>query len=115
MNYWKIIFWILGILPVGFVVSITSFYFEAGQILGRLPYYDHPDPKNLSIYADYSPYVDWTAEIWLASFPLWILLTIIYLIVNKKNLQWAPIVISGTLQVLGISILLSGIFEWYID
>ena len=115
MKYWNIIFCILGILPLGFVIPILLFYFHAGQLLGRLPRYNQPDPKELDIYSDYSPLVDLTGKIWLISFPVWLILTITYLIFRRKHIQWTPIAISGALQLLGIIILLSGIFQWYID
>lgn len=113
MKYWKIVFWVLGILPIGFVISILSFYFHAGQILGNPPHYNQPDPKELDIYTDYSPFVDWTAEIWLWSVPIWLILSVVYLILKRKEINWRPIVISGTGQILGILTLLSGVFEWY--
>ena len=101
MKYWNIIFCILGILPLGFVIPILLFYFHAGQLLGRLPRYNQPDPKELDIYSDYSPLVDLTGKIWLISFPVWLILTITYLIFRRKHIQWTPIAISGALQLLG--------------
>lgn len=115
MKYWKSAFIGLGILPITFAISILAFYIHAGQILGRLPSYNQPDPKQLEIYANYSPFVDWTAEIWLWSFPVWFLMTIVYLIIKRKNNNWTPIIISGIGQILGILIFFSRIMEWYAD
>ena len=112
---WKAFLWILGILPIGFISSILTFYFHAGQILGRLPHYNMPDPKELSIYADYSPFINFGLGIWLISFPIWLIFIIAYLIIQRKSINWLPIIIGGIIQIIAIRILFSGIIEWYAD
>ena len=108
-------FYFLAIIPWTFIVSLMTFYFKAGQVLGHAPSPNNPDPKELDICKIYSPFVDWTADIWLYSFFLWLLLTIAFIIVNRKKMYWTPLVVSGVGQFFGILLLLSGIFEWYID
>jgi hypothetical protein len=115
MKIWKIILYILGLIPWTFIASIMAFYFHAGKILGRPPIYDRPDPKELGIYKDYAPFVDWTCDIWLWSFFVWFLLVIAYLIIKRKEIEWAPVVVSATGQIFAIILLFSGVFEWYID
>ena len=115
MKIWKTIFYVLAIIPWTFIVSLMTFYFKAGQVLGHAPTYNNPDPKELEIYKVYAPYVDWTAEVWLYSILVWFALTIIYLITMRRRIEWTPLIISGTGQIFGVLLLLSGIFEWYID
>ncbi|MES2617300.1 MAG: hypothetical protein V4613_05445 [Bacteroidota bacterium] len=115
MKIWKIIFYTLGVIPWSFIVTLMSFYYEAGNILGHAPTYDNPDPGELSIYKNYAPYIDFTAEVWLYSLILWIILCIVYIIAKRKEIQWTPIVISGIGQFWGIRLLFSDIFVWYID
>lgn len=115
MKIWKSIYYILGVIPWTFIVSLLTFYFKAGQVLGHTPSYNNPDPKELVIYKVYAPYIDWTLEIWLYSFVVWLLLTTIYFISRRKRIEWSPIIISGIGQILVIFLLLSGIFEWYVD
>jgi hypothetical protein len=114
MTVWKIFFYILGILPWTFMVSLMTFYIKAGQILGHSPIYNYPDPSELHIYKEYSPYVNLTSEIWLYSLVGWFVFTIIYFIVRKR-IELTPIIISGIGQLLGILFIFSGIFEWYVD
>ena len=115
MKYLRIIFWILGIPPLGFSFSILTFYIHAGKILGQSPYYNQPDPKEIDVYTTYSPLVDWTATIWLLSFPIWLGLLILHVVLKKKGNNWRPILITGSSQILAILMLFSKVFEWYID
>lgn len=64
-------------MPLGFVVSIMSFYFHAGYLLGWLPGYNNPDPKELAIYGIYSPFVEWTLNLWGWSILIWMILLLI--------------------------------------
>jgi hypothetical protein len=115
MKIWKTIFYFLAIIPWPFIVSIMTFYFKAGQVLGHGPSYNNPDPKELDIYKVYSPYVDWTAEVWGCSLLVWFALAITYLIIMRKRIEWTPLIISSTGQIFGILLLFSGIMEWYVD
>ena len=115
MKIWRIIFYILAVIPWTFIASLLTFYLTANHVLGYPPTYNNPDPGKLSIYKVYAPYVDWTANIWLYSLVAWFILTIIYLITMRKRIEWLPPFVSGTGQYFGILLLFSRIFEWYID
>jgi hypothetical protein len=115
MKIWKTLFYFLAIIPWAFIVSLMTFYFKAGQVIGHAPSYNNPDPKELDIYKIYAPYVDWTAAIWGYSILVWFTFTIIYLIITRKRIEWTPLIISSIGQLSGFFLLLSGIFEWYID
>ncbi|MBX3163066.1 MAG: hypothetical protein KF900_01180 [Bacteroidetes bacterium] len=119
MKTWKIIFYILGIIPCTFIISLLTFYFHAGLILGYLPSFSHPDPKELSIYKDYSPFVDWTGSMWLFSFIVWLFVTIAYIIkiriIDRNKIEWTSIIISGIGHFFGILLMFSEINEWYWD
>ena len=88
---------------------------KAGQILGHAPTYNYPDPKELEIYIDYAPFVDLTAEVWMYSFFVWFALTMTYVVIFRRRIEWTPLVISGIGHYFGILLLFSGIFEWYMD
>lgn len=115
MTRWKIVFYVMGVLPWGFIVSLLSFYIRAKEILGYAPRYNQPDPGNLDIYSHYAPYIDFTMGIWLYSFIAWILLTIVYLIAQRKQLQLMPVIVSLFGQICAVMLVVSGIFEWYVD
>ena len=115
MKIWKSIFYMLAVTPWLFIISLMAFYIHAGRILDRPPNYNQPDPKELSIYEDYAPYIDFFGSIWICSLMLWVVLSIIYLIVNRKKIEWLPLIISGIGHFFGFLLLLSGIFEWYVD
>lgn len=115
MKTWKIFLITSAIIPWPFIISLMTFYFHAGKILGHAPTYDNPDPKELMIYADYEPLINWSATIWLYSFLVWLILIILYLISNRKNIRWKWVLIGGTGHFFAIYLLFSGIFEWYID
>ncbi len=115
MKIWKILLYVLGVIPWAFTISLMAFYFHAGRVLGHSPSYNQPDPKELDIYMDYAPFIDVSVDIWLWSFVAWFMLSIVYLIVKRKDIQWAPIIIPAIGQFIAILLLLSGVFEWYID
>jgi hypothetical protein len=115
MKNWKTYFYILGSIPLIFSISLLTFYFHAGLILGRLPRYNQPDPKELEIYFDYHPIINLTFIIWIYSFIIWLILTVVYLIAKRKQILWKPIIISALGQVYGISLFLSEIMVWYAD
>lgn len=114
-NYWKAAFWVLGIIPLGFILSILSFYFHASWELGHLPHYNYPDPKQLTIYNVHAPFIDPAIELWFVSFLAWILLVPIYLLMRRKNRMWKPIAWSALSQFIAVLILLSEVFAWYVD
>lgn len=115
MKYWKISFYGLGIIPSVHFISLVSFYLHAGWILGYLPKYNLPDPKELALYSVYSPIIHLTGLIWIYSLSLWLILITIYLIVKKEQINWTPIIISTIGHVAAISLFFSGILEWYAD
>jgi hypothetical protein len=115
MKTWNTLWITLAIMPWLFVISLMTFYFHAGKILGHAPTYNNPDPKELAIYANYEPFVNSFATAWLFAFPIWLVLVIFYLISNRKHLQWKMVAIGATSHFFAICLLFSGIFEWYID
>ncbi|TGV00732.1 hypothetical protein [Flavivirga rizhaonensis] len=115
MKIWNKIFFGLGIIPYCFILPILTFYFHAGKILGHLPSYNQPDPKTLEIYATYSPVVNLTTLTWFYSFVIWLVISIIYLIIFRKNIYWKPLKLSAVGQLIALGIVFSGILEWYID
>jgi len=115
MKIWKIIFYVLGTIPWFFIVPLMTFYFHAKKILGYFPRYNLPDPKELNIYSDYSPLINCFGSIWFYSFFAWLLLTINYFAIYRKNIKWVPIIFAFIGNIIGVLLFLSGILEWYFD
>jgi hypothetical protein len=115
MKIWKIIFYILGIIPWFCIVSLMTFYFHAGKILGYLPRYNMPDPKVLTIYNDYASFIRCSFAIWFYSFITCFILAIIYLIINRKKINPYPIIFAFIGNIIALRLLFSGIFEWFVD
>jgi len=115
MKIWKIIFYLLGTIPWFFIVSLITFYFHAEKILGYFPRYYFPDPKELSIYSNYSPFINCSFGIWFYSFFVWLFVTIIYLIINRKKINWHFVIFAFIGNIISLILVFSKIFEWYID
>ncbi len=115
MKLWNRTLYGLGIIPLGFIVSLLSFYLHAVQILGRFPSYGQPDPKKLNIYYYYAPFVNWTAGIWFISFFVWLIMTTTYIITKRRQLKWQLILFGAIGQAVAISLLMSDIYEWFLD
>ena len=115
IKYWNWIIILFGLIPFGFIISILSFYFHAGHILGRFPSYCQPDPTDLTIYATYSPFIDITGGIWVVSLLAWPIVIIAYLFINRKNISWRLIISSVVGQIIAILLFSSKISEWYFD
>ena len=115
MSKWNIVIVILGLLPYGFLLSLLTFYFHVAAVIGRLPFYDNPDPKKLAIYSSYKSIIDSTGSIWMYSFFAWILVVLPYLIIQKRSVFWKPSRIGTIGYLVGILLFFSGIMKWYAD
>jgi len=107
--------YLAGIIPFGFIISILSFYFHAANVLGYYPTWDHPDPKELSIYDSYHAIINPAAEIWLIDMVGWILLCVTLIIMTRHKIYWRTIMLSSIGHIIAVLILFSGILEWYAD
>lgn len=91
MKILKLLFYSMGVLPLGYVVSLLAFYFHAKRVLGYAPAPGQPDPKELAIYSVYDPFISWTFGKWFYSFLVWVILLIIYLgKYGRKTLTSTP-------------------------
>ena len=115
MKFFQIIIYILGFIPLGFIISIFTFYFHVAIILKKLPVYNQPDPKELDIYSNYNPIIYLATKIWFYTIIFWFLAVIIYAIGEKREIKWKSIGLTGLVQLIGILIMFSEIFEWYVD
>ena len=115
MKWLKKLIYFLSSFALVFSVSILVFYFHASRIVGHLPTYGNPDPKQLEIYQNYSPTLNLTLSIWFYSFLVWLILLIIYIVKNRKELNYKPIIITLVVQIIPFIIFFSTIFEWYVD
>ncbi len=115
MNIRKNLFYLLGIIPWIYFLSILSLYFHAAFILGRLPSYKNPRPGQLPIYAVYTPFINGALIIWLLSLLLWFGLANGYIMLKRKNLDLKPIGFSFIGQSAALILFLSPISQWYIN
>ncbi len=115
MKTWNRIFYGLGIIPWIYIIPLLAFYFHAWIELGRFPYYNNPDPKDLEIYHYYGVISFPAIFITGYAFLSWIFLSIIYFIVKRKQLIWKPWIFSFLSQFLLLLILNSKITEWFLD
>ena len=77
--------------------------------------YDNPDPKQLLIYDTYNEIISVTFEMWIIALLIWLITSITLLVSTRSRIDWTPIKISVFGHVIGIIILFSHIFEWYVD
>lgn len=119
MLFWKIAFYVVGLIPWGFIVALYAFYFRAWDILGKAPRYNQPDPKELEIYSYYAPYINGLAEIWSWSTLGWIGMIMIYLVMffvlKWKKFSWGPIAFGVVSHICAILLLFTDVFVWYMD
>jgi hypothetical protein len=115
MKYWKIELLVLGLIPFGFTISLLAFYFHAGKLLGHLPSYDNPDPKDIAVYGFYQPIIITSFNIACYAFCAWLASVIVYLVVNRKQIAWLYLLGSATGPVIAFLLLRSDIFEWFLD
>ncbi len=115
IRYWKYLFYVLGIIPLGYITSLLSFYIYSRIKLGYLPRYNFPDPKTNENYQEFLPVITITGNIWVVSLPVWIILIVVYLIMNRKHINRRPVIISSITQVCALGFLFSGIVEWFAD
>ncbi len=114
-NILKFWYFLLGVIPFSFVISLIIFYFHSRQILGRFPFYDYPDPKELHIYIFYSPFINFFAICWIYSLLLWLSTLILNKIIDDKNIPSNFIIFGLVSFVISIIIFFSPILEWYMD
>lgn len=115
MKFWRISFYTLGIIPLGFIISLLAFYFNATKILGHFPSYENPDPKELSIYDSYSSAITFTFELWAYSILIWLLLLIAHMVIKRKETDWKLIIKSGLGHLCAILLFFSEITLWFAD
>lgn len=115
MNIRKAIFYLLGILPWTFILSLLSFYIHASYMLGRTPTYAHPDPGQLSVYSFYGPLINSTSILWLYSLLVWFCFTVAYIFRKRKDLDMKPIGLGFISQITAFFLFISEINHWYMD
>jgi len=112
---WCVLFYSLNIFPAIFVIALLLFYFHTGYILGHLPIESLDDPKNLSIYSFYAPVIWLSFGISFCLFFVSLICLIFYLLLNKKNRIWKPIIILISIQIMAIVLFYSKITTWFGD
>ncbi|AGC77997.1 hypothetical protein DDD_2870 [Nonlabens dokdonensis DSW-6] len=115
IRFLKHFIYFLSFLSLPFSFSLLSFYIKASNHLGYYPKYNNPDPKELELYSFYSPWIEQFMLIWTYSFLTWFFLMMLYLFIKKSKIDFYFLIITALFQMIPISILFSGIFEWYVD
>lgn len=91
------------------------FYFHAWYVLGYAPSPYSPDPKDVWVSSIYGDVIGYSLRLWVLSFIPWIVFSIIYVIDQRKAIDWKRFVGSVVGQVLAIKLILSKIFVWFVD
>lgn len=112
LKYLKFSLFFLGAVPLALVLSLLAFYFHAGNILGHLPKYNFPDPKELSIYSNYAVLIDFLGVIWSYSFFIWLFVVIIS---TNKKIHGKFIIFGLLAHSSAILIIFSEVMNWYMD
>lgn len=104
-----------GFSSLFYSISILIFYIHASVILGWLPTYANPDPADLTICKYYYGVVSFAFTVWIFFFLGWLVLSLIYILVTRKQIDWRPLFFTVVTHIISIMITLSPIFEWFID
>jgi hypothetical protein len=94
------------------------FWYKAYLLLGYIPTYNNPDPKNLGLFDEYH-LVEQTLNILLITLIAWIILAI--LVVTKTVFQKALIINKPLLifcvfsGIFSVYLIFGDFFEWFID
>ena len=115
MKYWKPIIISLAVIPFGFIISLLTFYFRAGLLLGHLPISNSDDPQNFPFYTTYRPIISVTGNLWFFAFIAWTFVVTLYFFLNRKDASKRLILYSAIGHMLAIILFLSKISEWYAD
>ncbi len=114
MKYWKFVFILLAVIPGIYVIALLAYYVHATIILGYAPYYNHPDPKTLSIYTSYSQTIYGTFQASFYLLPVWCLVSFMYLgRYKKENVNY--ILLGSIIYLMAYLLFKSEIFEWFLD
>ncbi len=114
-KYWKIVFYGAGFFPLTFIITIFTFYFHTAAILNHLPIPSLNDPKNLEIYSFYSPIIYFFFFITGYLIPVWILVSIIYLIKHFREPFWRPWVVASLIYLFAIGLIFTDVISWFLD
>ncbi len=69
-----------------------------------------------TIHNFYSPVIDFFLAVWLLSFPFWLIAIIVIFLYHKSWIDFRkPIVFAVIANAINVIILLTPIFEWYVD
>jgi hypothetical protein len=118
MKIWKIVFYTLGLIPLTLIIPLLTFYFHTAHLVGHLPTYGNPDPKDTGLYSFYSPMINLGFTFWFIGFLIWLLMLIIYAYVKqKKQISGLrkPILLGAFLNLSILFLFFSTITEWYAD
>jgi hypothetical protein len=115
MKSLKTFYFITGMIPWSFTISLLVFYFHACIILGHLPSYNHPDPKELSVYTFYSPIIDGAMFALFGGFILWLIFSVVALIIKQRRLFVNRMMLYALCYLIAFILFYSGISGWYAD
>lgn len=112
---WSTLLLFIGILPLGYIIPFLSFYIHATFLLGHFPFHGQSGPEILDIYPVYTQIISIGGNIWLFSFPVWLLLTSLMIIVQKGSSNWRFIFIGLFGQVVALLLFFLQMVEWFAD
>lgn len=116
MVFWRSSILALGILPYGFLLSLTVFYVHTAYRLGQFLSYQHADPESLPDFTIYHNVISVMALVWLFSFFAWTVVAGLYVYPEGKNtVCWRTIALSTVGHALALLLFCLEINAWYLD
>lgn len=101
--------------PALFCLLLLAFYGHARILLGRFPNYDNPDPKELSAYSFYAPFIYGVLLLSFCSFVSWLIIISQWLYVKKRRIDYFLITAGMACYPAALAEIHSPIGDWFFD
>lgn len=113
-KYWKILFYILGFIPLIFIISSITFYIHGNIILGYWGM-DGIDPSEFPASVIYQNIVLYSLMITLFSIPVFAIAVIFYFSKNKNKILRKPIIAISVFYLIAIVLTFSKVLAFAMD
>ena len=113
-RYWRIALYILGFFPSIFIIFLLAFYIHAGIILD---YWNISgiNPAEFYLYYFYQYIIIYSWIISVFTLAIWIIVLFVYVIKNRKKVEWKSVTILSVIYLIAILLAFSKIFEFALD
>ena len=113
-NLWNIIFNIFGFFPLVFIISLFTFYINAGLVNG-FSSISSIRPDNLNFYNFYEGIILYSYIFSFFSSFAWVITVLIYRAKNHEVIVSKPVIFTSVLYIIFIIIASSKIMEFAIE